>query len=101
MIANDAIGGQAAIAELVRRGYIVRTMADSEDGAGAQRRQDADATRRSASGAQIVSTDYYRPIRAAARRQRLDELPASAPRRRPGARQPDQRRRAVRVRICE
>lgn len=60
VIANDAIGGQAAIAYMVSRGYIVRTMAD----AGTVQARSGDTTSRDAalaSGAQIVSTDYYRP----------------------------------------
>jgi hypothetical protein len=60
VIANDAVHGQAAIADLVRRGYIVRTMAD---GGTVQARSGDETTMRAAlaSGAQIVSTDYYRP----------------------------------------
>jgi hypothetical protein len=60
VIANDSIGGQATIADLVSRGYIVRTMADGET----IQARSGDTTSRDAalaSGAQIVSTDYYRP----------------------------------------
>jgi hypothetical protein len=60
VIANDAIGDQDTIADLVSRGYIVRTMADGET----VQARSGDTTSRDAalaSGAQIVSTDYYRP----------------------------------------
>jgi hypothetical protein len=60
VISNDPIGGAAAIADLVDRGYIVRTMADS----GTVQARTGDETSMNAalaSGAQIVSTDYYRP----------------------------------------
>jgi hypothetical protein len=60
VIANDAVGSQAAIADLVRRGYIVRTMAD---GGTVQARTGDETSMRAAlaSGAQIVTTDYARP----------------------------------------
>jgi len=60
MILNDAVGGQETIADMVGRGYIVRTMAD----ASTVQARSGDTTIRDAalaSGAQIVSTDYYRP----------------------------------------
>ena len=60
VIANGAIRDQAAIADLVRSGYLVRTMADG----GTVQARSGDGTSRDAalaSGAQIVSTDYYRP----------------------------------------
>ena len=60
VIANDAVGSQAAIRDLVTRGYIVRTMADS----GTAQARSGDVTTMNAaiaSGAHIVSTDYYRP----------------------------------------
>ena len=60
VIANGAIRDQAAIADLVRSGYLVRTMADG----GTVQARTGDETSRDAalaSGAQIVSTDYYRP----------------------------------------
>jgi calcium-dependent phosphoinositide phospholipase C len=60
VIWNDALAGQGTIAGLVGRGYIVRTMADGstvEARTGDERRMRAAL----ASGAQIVSTDYYRP----------------------------------------
>jgi hypothetical protein len=60
VIANDAVRSEAAIADLVRRGYIVRTMAD---GGTVQARSGDETSMRAAlrAGAQIVSTDYYRP----------------------------------------
>jgi hypothetical protein len=60
MIMNDAVGDQATIADRVSRGYIVRTMAD----AGTVEARTGDESRKNAalaSGAQIASTDYYRP----------------------------------------
>jgi hypothetical protein len=60
VLSNDPLGGQAAISDLVARGYIVRTMADSgtiEARTGDERRMRAAF----AGGAQIVTTDYYRP----------------------------------------
>jgi hypothetical protein len=60
VIANDAIAGQATIADMVSKGYIVRSMADG----GTIQARSGDTTSRDAalaSGAQIVSTDYYRP----------------------------------------
>jgi hypothetical protein len=60
MILNDAQGDPATITDRVSRGYIVRTMADgntAEARTGDQSRKNAAL----ASGAQIVSTDYYRP----------------------------------------
>ena len=60
VIVNDALADGATIMDLVGRGYIVRTRADAdtyEARNGDERRRDAALT----SGAQIVSTDYYRP----------------------------------------
>jgi calcium-dependent phosphoinositide phospholipase C len=60
MILNDAIAGQANIADMVGRGYIVRAMSDG----GTMEARSGDTTSRDAalaSGAQIVSTNYYRP----------------------------------------
>jgi hypothetical protein len=60
VIANDPVGGRATITDLVRKGYIVRTMADS----GTVQARTGDKTQSQAalaSGAHIVSTDYYRP----------------------------------------
>jgi hypothetical protein len=60
VISNDAIAGRSTIADMVRRGYIVRTMADG----GTVQARNGDTRSRDgalASGAQIVTTDYYRP----------------------------------------
>jgi hypothetical protein len=60
VLAGNPVKDGAAIADLVRRGYMVRTMAD----AGTVQARTGDATAREAalaSGAQIVTTDYYRP----------------------------------------
>jgi hypothetical protein len=60
MIVNDSLVDGATIAERVGLGYIVRTMADgstNEARTGDESRKNAAL----ASGAQIVSTDYYRP----------------------------------------
>jgi hypothetical protein len=60
VLENDVLANEAGVADLVRRGYIVRTRADAdtrEARSGDRSRLDA-ALR---SGAQIVSTDYYRP----------------------------------------
>ena len=57
---NDPVGGQPMIHDLAGRGYIVRTMADSST----VEARSGDRTRMNAafaSGAHIVSTDYYRP----------------------------------------
>jgi len=60
VIAGNPVKDGAAIADLVRRGYVVRTMAD----AGTVQARTGDVTARDAalaSGAQIVTTDYDRP----------------------------------------
>jgi hypothetical protein len=60
VIVNDALVDGARIAELVGQGYIVRTMADGST----NEARSGDESRKNAalgSGAQIVSTDYYRP----------------------------------------
>jgi hypothetical protein len=60
ILVNDALTSAATITDLVGRGYIVRTRADAdtiEARTGDRTRKDAAL----ASGAQIVSTDYYRP----------------------------------------
>jgi hypothetical protein len=57
---NNPVDGMATITDLARRGYIVRTMADSST----VEARSGDRTRMNAalaSGAHIVSTDYYRP----------------------------------------
>lgn len=59
-VMNDAKKQQAQISDLVKKGYIIRTRADSDT-------QEARANDKSsfeaaeASGAQIISTDYYKP----------------------------------------
>jgi hypothetical protein len=62
---NDPLGGSGtSIAELVRRGYIVRTRADADT----VQARTGDTTQRDAalaSGAQWVSTDYPVPGRSA------------------------------------
>ena len=58
MIRNDPVGGGKRIAELVRKGYLVRTRAD----AGTEEARRGDYARFEAakqSGAQVVTTDYY------------------------------------------
>ncbi len=58
---EDPVGNFAQIQQLVTEGYMVRTRADAET---LEARYPGDVTRRDqafASGAQIVSTDYYRP----------------------------------------
>lgn len=60
VIRNTAPGNEAAIADLVRQGYIVRTRADGDT----KEARTGDYSRSIAafgSGAQIVSTDYYKP----------------------------------------
>lgn len=59
-VVNDPIREAAYIRQLVRKGYLVRTRAD----AGTQEARSGDTRRRDAafaSGAHVVSTDYYRP----------------------------------------
>jgi hypothetical protein len=60
LLMNDPVGSGDKIRERVQEGYFVRTRADSdtvEARSGSTKRRDAAL----ASGAQIVSTDYYRP----------------------------------------
>ncbi|MCH2043201.1 MAG: phosphatidylinositol-specific phospholipase C1-like protein [Saprospiraceae bacterium] len=60
IILNDAIGSQTEIQTRVSEGYIVRTRAD----ANTTEARTGDYTRMNAalnSGAQLISTDYYRP----------------------------------------
>ena len=60
VIRNNAPGNENAIADLVRQGYIVRTRADGDT----KEARTGDYSRSIAafgSGAQIVSTDYYKP----------------------------------------
>lgn len=60
LISNNPVDGQATIRNLVEEGYIVRTRAD----AGTTEARTGDTQAREfamSSGAQIISTDYYRP----------------------------------------
>jgi hypothetical protein len=60
LLMNDPIGSGDKIRERVKEGYFVRTRADSdtkEARTGSTKRREAAF----ASGAQIISTDYYRP----------------------------------------
>ncbi|WP_114750516.1 Ca2+-dependent phosphoinositide-specific phospholipase C [Pleomorphovibrio marinus] len=57
---NDPVAQEEDISEWVKRGYMVRTLADSET----KEARDNDTLRREkafSSGAQLVSTDYYVP----------------------------------------
>jgi hypothetical protein len=59
-IVNDPVGDFDLIQDLVRQGYIVRTRSDADT----REARTGDTTRRDrafASGAQIISTDYYLP----------------------------------------
>ena len=59
LILNDPVGQAARIREAVEAGYIVRTRADADT----REARTGDMTRRDAAfatGAQFVSTDYYR-----------------------------------------
>ena len=59
LIINDPVKNLDKIRELVRRGYMVRTRAD--EGTAEARRNDRNRFRAAcASGAQIISTDYYK-----------------------------------------
>lgn len=59
MIVNDPVKNQALIRNYVRQGYIVRTRAD--EGTAEARRNDMNRFHAAcSSGAQIISTDYYR-----------------------------------------
>lgn len=60
MILNDPIAGFETIQRLVRRGFIVRTRADA-DTREARANDVARRDRAFASGAQLISTDYYLP----------------------------------------
>jgi hypothetical protein len=60
LLMNDPVRGGAKIEKRVAEGYFVRTRADSDT----KEARSGETTRREAawkSGAQIVSTDYYRP----------------------------------------
>lgn len=59
-IINDPIRNETYIQELVRKGYLIRTRADSDT----KEARTADYTKfekAKASGAQVISTDYYLP----------------------------------------
>ena len=61
-IINDPIQNQGYIQELVKKGYLIRTRADSDT----KEARSGDYTKfekAKASGAQIISTDYYLPSR--------------------------------------
>jgi hypothetical protein len=60
MLRNMPLASEATIADLVGRGYIVRTLADAGT-AQARSGERAQMLAALASGAHIVSTDYYRP----------------------------------------
>lgn len=60
VLRNDPVGHMDEIAALVQQGYVVRTRCDE----GTREVRNGDVSRRDAafaSGAQILSTDYYRP----------------------------------------
>jgi Phosphoinositide phospholipase C, Ca2+-dependent len=60
LVRNDPVGGGAAIRDLVRRGYLIRTRADADT----EQARTGDTTMQQAafaSGAQLVSTDYPVP----------------------------------------
>lgn len=59
-IINDPIKNEAYIQELVRKGYMIRTRADS-DTREARKEDYTKFESAKASGAQVISTDYYRP----------------------------------------
>ncbi len=59
-IINDPVSNEAYIQDLVRKGYIIRTRADSDT----KEARTGDYTKfekAKASGAQVISTDYYLP----------------------------------------
>jgi hypothetical protein len=61
-IINDPVSNEAYIQDLVRKGYIIRTRADSDT----KEARSGDYTKfekAKASGAQVISTDYYIPSR--------------------------------------
>lgn len=60
VIRNTPIGHEAEISDLVKKGFMVRTRADADTKA-ARTGDYTGANAAFASGAQIVSTDYYRP----------------------------------------
>ncbi len=60
LILNDALKNEAKIQELVKKGYLVRTRADA-DTKEARRNDKRTFEAACRSGAQIITTDYYRP----------------------------------------
>ena len=61
-IINDPVSNESYIQDLVRKGYIIRTRADSDT----KEARSGDYTKfekAKASGAQVISTDYYIPSR--------------------------------------
>lgn len=61
-IINDPVSNETYIQELVRKGYIIRTRADS-DTKEARSEDFSKFEKAKASGAQVISTDYYIPSR--------------------------------------
>ena len=61
-IINDPVSNEAYIQDLVRKGYIIRTRADS-DTKEARIGDYSKFEKAKASGAQVISTDYYIPSR--------------------------------------
>ena len=61
-IINDPVSNEAYIQDLVRKGYIIRTRADS-DTKEARSGDYSKFEKAKASGAQVISTDYYVPSR--------------------------------------
>ncbi|WP_035456986.1 phosphatidylinositol-specific phospholipase C1-like protein [Algoriphagus terrigena] len=61
-IINDPVSNETYIQELVRKGYIIRTRADS-DTKEARTGNYSKFEKAKASGAQVISTDYYIPSR--------------------------------------
>jgi hypothetical protein len=60
MVINDPIGSFEKIQDLVAKGYMIRTRADS-DTKQARTNDYSQFEKAKASGAQIISTDYYYP----------------------------------------
>jgi hypothetical protein len=59
-IINDPVKNEAYIQDLVRKGYMIRTRADS-DTKEAREEDYSKFEKAKSSGAQVISTDYYRP----------------------------------------
>jgi hypothetical protein len=60
MVINDAIANEVTIQDLVKKGYMIRTRADS-DTKEARTEDYGRFEKAKASGAQVISTDYYLP----------------------------------------